>query len=54
MGTVEHLLKYRAKTKVLVVTIRFADDFKIFDKAKDTDTGDFVILTDAKQPRSKR
>ncbi len=54
LGTVEHLLKYRAKTKVLVVTIRFASDFKIFDKAKDTDTGDFVILTDAKQPRSKR
>ena len=54
LGTVGHLLKYRAKTKVLVVTIRFANDFKIFDKAKDTDTGDFVILTDAKQPRSKR
>ncbi len=54
LGTVEHLLKYRPKTKVLVVTVRYEDNFKTFDKAKDTDIGDFVILTDSKQPRSKR
>jgi len=54
LGTVEHLLKYSPKTKVLVVTMRYEEDFKTFDKAKDTDIGDFVILTDAKQPRSKR
>jgi uncharacterized iron-regulated protein len=54
LGTVEHLLKYRAKTKALVVTVRYEDDFKTFDKAKHTDLGDFVILTDGKQPRSKR
>ena len=54
LGTVEHLLKYRPKAKVLVVTARYVDDFKTFDKTKYTDIGDFVILTDAKQPRSKR
>lgn len=54
LGTVEHLMKYRAKTKAIVVTMRYEDDFKTFDKAKHTDIGDFVILTDGKQPRSKR
>ncbi len=53
LGTVEHLLKYRPKMKVLVVTMRYEDDFKTFDKLKHTDLGDFVILTDAKQPRSQ-
>lgn len=54
LGTVEHLLKYQPKTKVLVVTMRYENDFKTFDKARHTDIGDFVILTDAKQPRSQR
>lgn len=54
LGTVEHLLKYHPKAKVLVVTMRYEDDFKNFDKTKHTDLGDFVILTDAKQPRSSR
>ena len=54
LGTVEHLMKYRSKTKAIVVTMRYEDDFKTFDKAKHTDIGDFVILTDGKQPRSKR
>lgn len=54
LGTVEHLLKYRPKTKALVVTIRYQEDYANFDKAKHTDLGDFVILTDAKQPKSKR
>jgi uncharacterized iron-regulated protein len=54
LGTVEHLLNYRSKTRILVVTIRYEDDFKTFDKTKHSDLGDFVILTDAKQPRSKR
>lgn len=54
LGTVEHLLKYRSKTRVLVVTIRYEDDFKNFDKTKHVDLGDFVILTDSKQPRSQR
>ena len=53
LGLVEQLLKYRPKTRVLVVTMRQTDDLKTFDKIKDTDTGDFVVLTDAKQPRGK-
>lgn len=54
LGTVEHLLKYRPQTKVLVITMRYEEDFKNFDKSKHTDLGDFVILTDSKQPRSSR
>ncbi|MBA2737183.1 MAG: ChaN family lipoprotein [Pyrinomonadaceae bacterium] len=54
LGTVEHLLKYSPKTKILVVTMRYEDDFATFDKAKHTNLGDFVILTDAKVPRSQR
>lgn len=53
LGTVDHLLRYRPKAKVLVVTIRYEDDFRTFDRAKYTDLGDFVILTDSKIPRSK-
>lgn len=54
LGTVEHLLKYRPKAKALVVTMRYEEDFKNFNKEKHTNLGDFVILTDAKVPRSKR
>jgi uncharacterized iron-regulated protein len=54
LGMVEHFLKYRSKAKALVVTMRYEDDFKNFDPAKHTGLGDFVVLTDAKQPRSKR
>lgn len=54
LGTVEHLLKYRKKTRVIVITMRAENDFKTFDKSKHTDLGDFVVLTDAKLPRSKR
>ncbi len=54
LGTVDQLLKYWPKTTIIVVTMRYEDDFKTFDKSRDTDIGDFVILTDGKQPRSKR
>lgn len=54
LGTVEQLLKYRPKTKVIVVTIRYEDNFRSFDKARHTDLGDFVVLTDSKVPRSQR
>ncbi len=54
LGTLEHFLRYKKKAKALVVTMRYEKDFKSFDKAKHTDLGDFVILTDAGQPRSKR
>lgn len=53
LGTVEQLQKYRPETRILVVTIRYEDDFRSFDQ-KFNGLGDFVILTDAKQPRSKR
>ena len=54
LGTVEHLLKYKKKSKPLVVTLRYEKEFRNFDNAKHTGLGDFVILTDAAQPRSKR
>jgi uncharacterized iron-regulated protein len=54
LGTVEHLLKYRPRARIIVITMQAENDFTKFDKAKHTGLGDFVILTDAKQPRSKR
>jgi len=54
LGTAEHLLKYDKKAKFLVVTMRYEEKFTEFDKAKHTDLGDFVILTDSKIPRSQR
>lgn len=54
LGTVEHLLKYRSKARVIVVTMRYEDDYKTFDAAKHTGLGDFVVLTDSKVPRSQR
>ena len=54
LGTVEHLLKYNPKARVLVVTMRYEDDFTKFDKGKHTSLGDFVILTDAKVPRTMK
>ncbi|MEZ5347538.1 MAG: ChaN family lipoprotein [Pyrinomonadaceae bacterium] len=54
LGTVEQLLNYAPKSRILVVTMRYEEDFKSFDKAKHLNLGDFVILTDAKEPRSKQ
>jgi uncharacterized iron-regulated protein len=54
LGTVEHLIAYRPKTKVIVVTMRYEADFRTFDEAKHTGLGDFVILTDSTAPRSQR
>lgn len=54
LGTVEQLMKYRPSTKALVVTIRYEDEFTEFRPEKHANLGDFVILTDGKQPRSKR
>jgi uncharacterized iron-regulated protein len=54
LGTVEHLLRYRPKTKALVVTIRYEDDFKSFVPERHKNLGDYVVLTDGKQPRSRR
>jgi len=54
LGTPEHLLKYSPKTRFLVVTMRYEENFQAFDKSKHADLGDFVILTDTKIPRSQR
>lgn len=54
LGAVEHLLEYRPKARAVVVTMRYEANFRTFDKAKHSDLGDFVILTDASVPRSKR
>ena len=54
MGTIEQLLGYRPKTRAIVVTMQYVDDIAKFDIAKQKGLGDFVILTDAKVPRSQR
>jgi uncharacterized iron-regulated protein len=54
LGTVEQLLSYRTKTKAIVVTMKSEEDFHKFDPQKHKGLGDFVILTDTKQPKSKR
>ena len=54
LGVIEQLMSYRPKTKAVVVTIQYEDDIKKFDPEKHRDLGDFVILTDSKQPRSKQ
>ncbi len=53
LGTFEQLMKYRPKTKGIVVTMRYEKDFKTF-KPDMKDIGDFVVLTDASQPRSSK
>jgi uncharacterized iron-regulated protein len=53
LGTVEHLLKFRPKTRIIVVTMLYEKDFQTFNREKHTGLGDFVIITDAQQPRSK-
>jgi len=54
LGTIEQLIGYRPKTKAIVVTMQYVDDITKFDAAKHKSAGDFVILTDGKQPRSQR
>jgi uncharacterized iron-regulated protein len=54
LGTVEHLLKYEPNAKILVITMRYEEGFRNFDKSRHSKLGDFVILTDAKVPRSKK
>ena len=54
LGTIEQLMSYRPKTKAIVVTMEYVDDVTKFDPVKDKGIGDYVILTDAKQPRSQR
>jgi uncharacterized iron-regulated protein len=51
-GTPEQLERYRPGTPRLVVAIRPADTFTSFDPERFEGLGDFVILTDARLPRS--
>lgn len=51
-GTPEHLMKYRPKTRFLVVTMRSDESFPNFAKDKHQNLGDFVIITDPKLPRT--
>lgn len=53
LGTVEQLLKYQPQARVLVVTMMYENDFANFDKSKHENLGDYVVLTDAKVPRSR-
>ncbi len=52
LGTAEQFLKLNPQAKITVITMRYEDDFKNFDKSKHENLGDFVVLTDAKVPRS--
>jgi uncharacterized iron-regulated protein len=54
LGTIEQLMHYRPRTRAIVVTMQYVDDVTKFDSVKQKGLGDFVILTDAKQPRSQR
>ncbi|MCW5958755.1 MAG: ChaN family lipoprotein [Pyrinomonadaceae bacterium] len=54
LGTVEHFQRYMPKGRALVVTMRYVEDFKTFDATKYAGIGDFIILTDASQPKSSR
>ncbi len=53
LGTFEQLIKYRPKTKGIVVTMRYETEFKTF-KPEMKDIGDYIVLTDASQPRSSK
>jgi uncharacterized iron-regulated protein len=46
LGIVEHLLRYRPQTHVLVVTIVCDTSFPAFDAATMNGEGDFVVVTD--------
>lgn len=52
LGTAEQFLRLNPKAKIIVVTMRYEADFTKFDKVRHENLGDFVILTDAKVPRS--
>jgi len=52
LGTAEQLQKLQPNAKIIVVTMRTEDDYAKFDQVKHSGLGDFVVLTDAKVPRS--
>lgn len=52
MGIVTHLLRYRPRTRVVVIDMTPAKDSLAFDEKEMKGAGDFVIVTDGKLPRS--
>jgi uncharacterized iron-regulated protein len=52
MGTPEHLLQYRPKTRVLVITIASDEGYPDFNAERMGRLGDFIILTDPQLPRT--
>ncbi|MEM8560352.1 MAG: ChaN family lipoprotein [Bacteroidota bacterium] len=52
LGVPEHLARLRPDARVLIVTMRPADDLTVFDADTHTGLGDFVVLTDASLPRT--
>jgi uncharacterized iron-regulated protein len=52
LGTVEHLLRYRPGTEVVVVTMMPEKSFPAFNPATMTSQGDFVVVTDPSLTRS--
>jgi uncharacterized iron-regulated protein len=54
LGVVEHLLRYRPQTRVLVVTIVRDKSFPTFDAATMYGEGEFVVVTDPSVPRAFR
>ncbi|HEV2705937.1 MAG TPA: ChaN family lipoprotein [Pyrinomonadaceae bacterium] len=52
LGVPEHLARYRPLSRMLVVTLVATKNFPAFDAANDGRLGDFVIITDARLPRS--
>jgi uncharacterized iron-regulated protein len=54
LGTVEHLLRYRPNTPLVVVTILPEASFPRFDSKGMSGAGTFVVVTDPTLPRSYR
>jgi uncharacterized iron-regulated protein len=54
LGIVEHLLRYRPNTPVVVVTILSETSFPAFDSKSMHGAGTFVVVTDPALPRTYR
>ena len=51
-GIPEHLIEYRPRTRVLIVSVEPAEDLGAFDAESHANLGDFVILSDESLPRT--
>jgi uncharacterized iron-regulated protein len=52
LGVPEQLLRYRPKTRTLIITIVSDESYPSFDRARFGRLGDFIIMTDPALPRS--